>query len=179
MTSERPAPVTKTPPPNTIAGRNVLLRELTVAGVAALLDEQGVQDGWACDYPFEGSRAAARNFQGRSAEQHHDTPGFGIYQIVRLVDGLVIGDIGFHAPPQDGSVEVGFGLAPSARGAGHGSEALRLLVSWAAQQPDVRRVVARTLADNEPSKAVLSRAGFRDVGKDGNLVHYTWAPPTA
>jgi RimJ/RimL family protein N-acetyltransferase len=143
-----------------------------VAEVASLLDLQAVQDDWAPDYPFEGSRAAARGFQGRSAEQHR--PGFGMYKIVRIADGLVIGDIGFYAPPQDGSVEVGFGLARSARGAGHGSEALRLLVGWAAQQADVRRVVARSLVENEPSKAVLARAGFTDVGTDGDLVHYSW-----
>jgi RimJ/RimL family protein N-acetyltransferase len=165
-------------PPNTIAGTGVLLREVTVAEVASLLDEQSVQNNCAPDYPFEGSRAAARGFQGRSAGQQHDTHGFGMYQIVRLADGLIIGDIGFHAPPQDGSVEVGFGLAPSARGAGHGSEALRLLVGWAEEQSEVRQVVARTLVDNEPSRAVLCRAGFRDFGRDGDLVHYRWTPPT-
>lgn len=172
-----PPPLPPPPPPNTIPGTHVVLRELTVAEVALLLDEQAVQDGWAPDYPFEGSRAAARGFQGRSAEQHR--PGFGMYQIVRIADGLVIGDIGFYAPPKVGSVEVGFGLAPSARGAGHGSEALQLLVGWAAKQADVRRVVARTRVDNEPSKAVLARAGFTSVGRDGDLLHYSWTPPTA
>jgi RimJ/RimL family protein N-acetyltransferase len=102
-----------------------------------------------------------------------------MYQIVRIADGLVIGDIGFYAPPQDGTVEVGFGLTPSARGVGHGSEALQLLVGWAAKQADVRRVVARTLVENEPSKAVLARAGFTNVGSDGDLLQYSWTPPTA
>jgi RimJ/RimL family protein N-acetyltransferase len=164
---------------NSIPGTGVLLRELTAAGVASLLDEQALRDGWAPDYPFEGSRAAARGFQGRSAAQRHDAAGFGMYQIVRVADGLVIGDIGFHTPPQDGSVEVGFGLVPSARGAGHASEALRLLVGWAARQADVHEVVARTLTDNEPSKAVLARAGFTEIGTDGNLIRYSWVPDRA
>jgi len=124
----------------------------------------------------EGSRAAGRGFQGRSAGQQHDTAGFGMYQIVRLADGLVIGDIGFHTPPQDGSVEVGFGLAPSARGAGHASEALGLLVGWAARQAGVREIVARTLTDNAPSKGVLARAGFTEIGTDGNFIRYSWVP---
>ena len=98
------------PPSNTIPGARVLLRELTAAEVASLLDEQAMQDGWAPGYPFEGSMAAARGFQVRSAEQHR--PGFGMYQIVRIADGLVIGDIGFYAPPEEGSVEVGFGSHP-------------------------------------------------------------------
>jgi len=161
---------------NSIAGTGVRLRELTAAGVASLLDAQAPRDGWASDYPFEGSRAAARGFQGRPTDQSGGTPGFGMYQIVRIADSLVIGDIGFHTPPQDGSVEVGFGLAPSARGAGHASEALRLLVSWAGRRAEVRRVVARTLVDNEPSKAVLARAGFIETGTDGNLIRYSWAP---
>jgi RimJ/RimL family protein N-acetyltransferase len=171
------APPPPPSPPNTLPGTHVVLRELTVAEVPSLLDEQAVQNGWAPDYPFEGSRAAARGFQGRSAGQHR--PGFGMYQIVRIADGLVIGDIGFYAPPRDGTVEVGFGLAPSARGAGHGSEALRLLVGWAAKQADVRRVVARALVDNEPSKAVLARAGFSSDGRDGDLLQYSWTLPTA
>jgi RimJ/RimL family protein N-acetyltransferase len=162
--------------PNTICGTGVLLRELTAAGVAKLLDEQSVQGGWASGYPFEGSRAAARGFLGRSAAQQHDAAGFGMYQIVRLADGLVIGDVGFHTPPQDGSVEVGFGLAPSARGAGHASEALGLLLGWVARQTDVREAVARTLIDNEPSKAVLARAGFTEIGADRNFIRYRWVP---
>jgi RimJ/RimL family protein N-acetyltransferase len=163
--------------PNTICGTGVLLRELTAAGVASLLDDQALKDGWAPDYPFEGSRAAARGFQGRSAEEHR--PGFGMYQIVRIADRLVIGDIGFHTPPRDGSVEVGFGLVPSARGAGHASEALRLLVAWAALQPGVRKVVARTLTDNKPSQAVLTQAGFTEDDRNGNLIRYSLTPAKA
>ena len=161
---------------NSIHGTGVLLRELAAAEGASLLDENTLKDGWAADYPFDGSRAAARGFLGRSAEQHRDTSGFGMYQIVRLADGLVIGDIGFHKPPRDGSVEVGFGLTPSARGSGHASEALRLLVGWVARHTDVRQVVARTLTHNEPSKAVLAIAGFTEIGTDGNLIRYQWVP---
>ena len=161
---------------NIIEGAGVILRELTVAQVASLLDERAVAGHGAPDYPFDGTRAAAAGFQGRSPQQHR--PGFGMYQIVRIADGLVGGDIGFYAPPQGGSLEVGFGLATSARRAGHGSEAQRLLVGWAVLQGDVRRVVARTLVANQPCKAMLAQVGFTEVGTVGDLIHYSWTPPT-
>jgi RimJ/RimL family protein N-acetyltransferase len=53
---------------------------------------------------------------------------------------------------------------------------LRLLAGWAGQQADVRQVTARTLVDNEPSKALLAQAGFAEVGRDANLISYRWTP---
>jgi RimJ/RimL family protein N-acetyltransferase len=60
----------------------------------------------------------------------------------------------------DGGVEIGYGLAPSARGRGLGTEAVGVLVAWAEQQPGVRRVAARVQVGNEPSRRLLRRLGF-------------------
>jgi RimJ/RimL family protein N-acetyltransferase len=84
------------------------------------------------------------------------------------LDGVVIGDCGTHGPPDaEGDVEVGFGLAESQRGRGHGSEVAAGLSAWLLRRPGVRRVVAReVLADNVPSRRALERAGFA-LERDG------------
>jgi RimJ/RimL family protein N-acetyltransferase len=98
---------------------------------------------------------------------------FGGFLLVRRADDVVVGDLGFHGPPRpDGEVEVGFALVPSARGAGLATEALRLLVGWAAAQPAVQRVVARVDPANTASRAVLGRAGFVPDGSAGELLRY-------
>ncbi|MFI2189520.1 GNAT family N-acetyltransferase [Streptomyces sioyaensis] len=80
------------------------------------------------------------------------------------VAGTALGSIGFHGPPDDeGFVEIGYDLSPSARGAGWATEAVRLLAGWAAAHPEVRTVCALTEPENLPSQRVLERAGFRFV----------------
>jgi RimJ/RimL family protein N-acetyltransferase len=95
---------------------------------------------------------------------------------VRRADATVVGELGFHGPPRpDGTVEVGFALVPSARGAGLATEALELLLGWTIAQPVVRRVVARADPANGASRAVLARAGFVPDGTAGELLRYRLA----
>ena len=123
------------------------------------------------DYPHADTSAAAR--LARSAlEVDNFVPGYGMYLIV--ADGLVIGDIGFHAPPDErGVVEIGYGLAPSARGRGYGAEALEALVAWAFEN-GTALVIADTDADNTASMAVLESAGFTRTRRQrvGERVRY-------
>jgi RimJ/RimL family protein N-acetyltransferase len=82
-----------------------------------------------------------------------------------LEDGVVVGDCGWFGPPdEDGEVEIGYGLAPSARGRGLGTETVRLLVEWVTAQ-GARSVRAEVLPGNEPSLRLLARLGFEDTGE--------------
>jgi RimJ/RimL family protein N-acetyltransferase len=155
--------------PSVLATERFVLRELSADQVAALLRDE-VSDDWAPGYPLAATRAAAGDFARRTADQH--VRGFGMYQVVRCADGRVIGDIGFHAPPQEGVVEVGFSLVESGRGAGYASGALRELTRWALAQPGVTTVVARTLKGDTASQAVLERAGFHRTTEEAELLHY-------
>jgi RimJ/RimL family protein N-acetyltransferase len=159
---------------NVITTGRLLVREVPADQVAALLAHDAGAEDWADGYPHPGSRSAARAFQHIPEDERRS--GFGIYHIVRRDDGLVIGDIGFHAPPKDGVVEIGFGLVASARGAGYATGSLVELTRWALDQPGVERVVARTLKENVASQAVLARAGFRRIGEEANLQH--WSRPS-
>jgi len=86
---------------------------------------------------------------------------FGCRVIVEKHSGLVVGTIGFTGPPDGtGTVTVGYGLVPSARGRGYATEALCDLVAYAFTQPSVRAVTADSLHDNVASHRVLEKAGF-------------------
>jgi RimJ/RimL family protein N-acetyltransferase len=145
--------------------------------VAGLLEEDARSDEWVEGYPLTGSGFAARNFQKRTPGELRF--GFGMYQIVRRSDGLVVGDLGFHRPPDDGAVEVGFGLAESARGCGYATEALTELTRWAFTQPGVSRIKARTTPSNVASQGVLGRTGFRHELTQEDVLHYALRPPAS
>jgi RimJ/RimL family protein N-acetyltransferase/uncharacterized protein YbdZ (MbtH family) len=154
------------------------LRELLPAEADALLAGHR-QPNWAADYPLEGTLAAARGLVG-SARAGTRRAGFGMYQVVRGADGVVVGDIGFHAAPDgEGSVEIGYGLAPSARGQGLMTEAAAAITRWALSFPGVSAVHAETTNDNQPSVGVLLRAGFTLVSTVGETRHYLYTAAAA
>lgn len=57
---------------------------------------------------------------------------------------------------------VGYFLLPDARGRGLATRAVRLLAAWARGPGGVRHLRLVTAADNAASRAVASRAGFRE-----------------
>jgi RimJ/RimL family protein N-acetyltransferase len=112
-------------------------------------------------YPHADSADALRPH----AEHGGPGPAHGTFLID--VGGIVVGECGWFGPPDDnGDAVIGYGLAPSARGTGIGSEAVALLCGWVEQQDGVRRVVAETLQGNEPSQRLLRRLGFTPDGGD-------------
>jgi RimJ/RimL family protein N-acetyltransferase len=130
---------------------------------------------WADGYPLDGSLVAVA-MQVELEDQGVDRGPFGHFQVVlRADDGaeVVIGDIGFHAPPDElGEVSVGFGIVPAARRHGYATEALRTLLGWALQQPEVRSVHADTDLVNLASQRVLLAAGMRLVADEGDRKIY-------
>jgi len=127
-------------------------------------------DRWAADYPFEGDLAGLGAFLAASARAGEQRP-FGYYRITLRSSGQAIGGIGFKGAPVDGVVEVGYGLAPSARGEGLAAEALTALAATAARH-GVARVRADTVPANVASIRTLERAGFARVATDADLLTY-------
>lgn len=96
-----------------------------------------------------------------------------------VLDRLAVGSIGFFGPPEEGEVEVGFGLVAPVRGQGLASEALGALLARA-DRVGVR-VRAATEPDNGASLRVLAKAGFTEVrggDEDGRLVLARPVQPT-
>ena len=135
--------------------------------------QRGPEDSWEQDFPFDGDVIGITAFLQATAAGGDQRP-FGHYRVSRAVDGLAIGGIGFKGQPANGSVEIGYGLVPSARGNGYATEAVRALVALARQQ-GLARIVADTHEDNIASQRTLERAGFTHTGTNGDLYIYAIA----
>ena len=86
--------------------------------------------------------------------------------------GEVLGSAGVH--DLDGtarSVEIGYLLAPSGRGRGAATAAVRLLSAWALQAGLVR-LYAEVMVGNDASERVLERVGFQREG----VLRSVWLP---
>jgi RimJ/RimL family protein N-acetyltransferase len=130
----------------------------------------GAADRWADGFPFEGDVGAVGGFL-RATTSHGEQRPFGYYRITRLADGRATGGLGFKGQPDGGDVEIGYGLAPSARGHGYAAEAVIALLTVAADH-GLSRVFADTTLDNIASQRTLTRAGFRLVSTDAELHRY-------
>lgn len=127
--------------------------------------------GWAPGYPTDGDVAAARRFLGTCADTGDPGP-FGNYEIRRREDGRAIGGVGFHGPADaNGSVTIGYGLVPSARGRGYASEALRGLLLFARER-GATRVKGDADHDNVASHHVMTAAGMRPAGQDERVRYF-------
>ncbi|EST39052.1 hypothetical protein N566_04150 [Streptomycetaceae bacterium MP113-05] len=134
----------------------------------------GEADGggrWAPGYPTAGDVIAGRRLLCAWASAGDPRP-FGNYEIRRREDSRAIDGLGFHGPPdENGGVTIGFGLAPSARGRGYASEALRGLLLFA-QAHGVTCVRGDADHDNIASQHVMRAAGMQPAGRDENLRHF-------
>ena len=102
--------------------------------------------------------------------------------VVRREDGLAVGSVGFKSPPDaTGSVEIGYAINRSLRSLGYATETATALVTWALQQPGVRRMTAECLESNPASARVLEKSGFQRVGRrageDGELLLWECRAP--
>ncbi|NEK57257.1 GNAT family N-acetyltransferase [Geodermatophilus sabuli] len=116
---------------------------------------------WIGALPVPYTRADARAFvtQVSPAER---VEGRGM-PVVLEADGELVGSGGLHL--RDGRLgpEIGYWVAPWARGRGFAAEAARALADWAFTH-GAPRVHLFTDVDNTASQAVAERAGFRREG---------------
>jgi len=87
----------------------------------------------------------------------------------------LVGVAGFGGPPgADGVVEIGYAIAVEHQRQGYATEAVAALLELAFADARVRRVVATTYAELEPSIRVLRKAGFAETGRaaEGGVVRF-------
>lgn len=90
--------------------------------------------------------------------------------IALRADGTLVGDCGVHVLKTDSRhAEIGYTIAPEHQRNGYASEAVRALLGMLFGTLRMKRVVARSLASNAASKALLARLGFRPE-KNGRYV---------
>jgi [ribosomal protein S5]-alanine N-acetyltransferase len=97
------------------------------------------------------------------------------YFFIHRDDKALIGLGGYKGQPdENGSVEIGYGVAPAYRGKGYATEAAQALIEGAFVHPDVQTVCAHTLAEENHSVAILRKLGMEKVAEindpeDGNI----------
>lgn len=130
--------------------------------------EERAGDEWHHEYPFTDELGPLTSL---SAAEPTESP-FTMYLIRRKDDGLAVGGFGFFGPPDEsGQVGFGYGLVPSARGAGLATEAVRVALEFASVW-GARTAVADTDVNNTASQRVLVKNGLEEVSRDTSLVYY-------
>lgn len=155
-----------------LPAERLTLEALTPAAAADLA--MGGTGGfeWIEGGPFQGTRDAS-GMVVKAYTAGVLRPEWGTFVLVRKDDGLALGGIGFHGPPdEEGRAEVGYDLAEAARGHGYATEALCALSSYALARDDVRMLFAAIDRANIPSQGVISRAGFARVSEEEEQYAY-------
>lgn len=89
-----------------------------------------------------------------------------VWLIIRRADARILGDIGLRGPPDhQNSVEIGYSLAPSARGKGTATATVSALVKRLATIPQIRQITAVTGTSNTASRRPLERQGSHLTGQ--------------
>jgi RimJ/RimL family protein N-acetyltransferase len=122
--------------------------------------ESGRQEDWAAGYPTPGDvEVAGRIADGTWRPTSEDLP-WGAWVVFEADSGLVVGGAGFHGTPDvEGTVEIGYGIAPEWHGRGIATSAVGMLIDMAARL-GARCIVAGTDEDNVASQRVLEKCGF-------------------
>jgi RimJ/RimL family protein N-acetyltransferase len=107
-------------------------------------------------------------------------PAWSSQLFVHAADRALIGLGGFKGPPQDGVVEIGYGIAPAYRHQGYATEAARLMIDTA-RAAGVTTVIAHTLAEPNFSTRILTTLGFAQTATvadpDGGGPVWRWELP--
>ncbi|CAG0983765.1 phosphinothricin acetyltransferase [Planctomycetaceae bacterium] len=108
-------------------------------------------------------------------EAYPDKIGWGVWLFV--LNGVVIGDGGFHGPPKEGRVEIGYSIVAEHRKRGLATEAVAALCDWGIKH-GAKSIVAYCDPDNEASARVVDKCGFREMPMsptgDGSRPHRKW-----
>jgi len=87
------------------------------------------------------------------------------FRVVHRASGRAVGACMFKGPPQDGVVEIAYGIDAGERGKGYATEAAVELVAYALASGKVSLVRAHTLPDSGASQRILAKCGFENVGE--------------
>ena len=80
-------------------------------------------------------------------------------------DGEAVGLCSIMLVGPDGSIDIGYGVAPTRRRRGAAMRAVADVVSWARTDPRVRQLTAETVGEPGASPKILSANGFVRIGE--------------
>lgn len=112
--------------------------------------------------PWTRDEVAARIERGAKA---HAERGYCFWTVVRNDDAVVLGQAGVTAIDFNGpEIELGYRFGRDHWGRGYATEAARLTINHAFGPLGLQRLVAVAYPENEPSRRVLTKVGFRQTG---------------
>lgn len=138
-----------------------LPRDEDVDAILAACQDPGIQRYTPVPYPYERTHAEAFVTQVPKDWETGRHVTWGIREHDRL-----IGTIGLYRMEGDGNGEIGFWMAPEARGGGRLREAANAVIDWgfSSEGPGLARIEWRAVVGNVPSARVASALGFRYEG---------------
>jgi RimJ/RimL family protein N-acetyltransferase/nitrite reductase/ring-hydroxylating ferredoxin subunit len=115
---------------------------------------------WIPMIPVPYTETDARSFILTSLQAWRDGTGYE-FVIADAATDLYLGSIGLHILSNPRRHDVGYLLAPAARGRGLAVRAVRLVTRWGFETLGLARLGLWTLPGNVASQVVAERAGFR------------------
>jgi RimJ/RimL family protein N-acetyltransferase len=105
--------------------------------------------------------------------------GWWTYLFIHKAHRTLIGLGGFKGEVnEEGMVEIGYEIAPGYRRRGLAREAAIGMIDYAFGHPEITRVDAHTLPEQNPSTGVLEKVGMKYLGTvhdpdDGDIWHWS------
>lgn len=96
-------------------------------------------------------------------KENYATRGYGMSALVLKETGAVAGFCGIVHPSNQPEPEIKYALLKEYWGQGLATEAVEGMLVYAAKQLGLRRVIATTAPENEPSHRVLLKVGMSDL----------------
>jgi ribosomal-protein-alanine N-acetyltransferase len=96
-----------------------------------------------------------------------------LWTIISKVDNELVGDLCIVGEPNaDGEIEIGYGIHEKFRKRGFMTEAVRGMIGWVAQQPNVKSIFAATEKSNTASFSILEKNNFVKFGETDTLFNW-------
>jgi RimJ/RimL family protein N-acetyltransferase len=161
---------------NVIQTPRLSLVLLTEQVLTASLDEPPAAAAELAGFDIPTDWFAQSKFIRRRRDQLRADPSYAPWSVRAIVLKLsneMLGHVGFHEPPNPDSlrrhgpnaIEFGYTVYPAFRRRGYATEAVRAIMSWAANDAGIETFVVSIAPDNAPSQAVARRLGFAKVGE--------------
>ncbi|MFC7310645.1 GNAT family N-acetyltransferase [Streptomyces monticola] len=159
-------------PASALYTERLVLRRWSLAELRAVTDPWARLAHWAQDYPADGDRVIAGFLAECDDPAAELAAPYGHRQIIERASGLVVGAISLMWPPDDGRIELGYGIVPSRRGRAYAPEAARAMVGFGLGAPGVHTVHADVEQANPASVRVLEKAGLTRGVSVAGLVRF-------
>jgi RimJ/RimL family protein N-acetyltransferase len=146
-----------------IVARTVELARVEIEDIAALAASLRVPvpETWPPPLNDEHSQ---RSFLTALERSRPEDAGWTLWFCLLRSPRSLVGNAGFKGAPKEGAVEIGYSMVEAQQRNGYCTEAVRALIQWAFDHPEVRMVTAHTLPGLMPSIRVMEKCGFSFAG---------------